>query len=219
MKKIFKKTLDKPKGIGYNILNKSKNAAFIILFHVKHYWISLDLALFITIVNPGANNIFINSSIIKLILINAAIIAVNELSKKIINDIYRMAVLVIGVIIASTTMAAFLLFVFLYANDPKAPARAPFNRHVAMVMIGCEANITAPLGSAPTITIKDTTIPKINPINVPICIPYTAPATIIGTKVSVIGNPPKLTYVAITCRIIISAVNMLIIANFLLFIR
>ena len=54
----------------------------------------------------------------------------------------------------------------------------------------------APDGSAPVITMTATTTPKAVPHKAPTPGPNSAPATIIGTKVSVIGKPPKLMKVA-----------------------
>ncbi len=183
---------------------------------MKHYCI-LFCALTITFSNPGDIITFIVNSNKKLMLTNAEMSTVKFVSKNNNNDKYKINVFVIGVIMALIIIPIFLFFVFLYINDPINPASIPFTRHVITVMMGCFANIIAPLGSAPTTTIKETMIPNTKPRKDPIHGPNVAPPTIIGINVNVIGKLPKLIYVDNSCRTIIMPANMLITAIFLVF--
>lgn len=155
---------------------------------------------------------FVNNSITKFILKNAAIIILNDESKNSIRPKYKVNVLTIGAIIADK-ISANLLFLFLnilYTNALAKPHSAPFNKHIDIVIKGREANIAAPPTSLPLITIMDTIIPKTSPIIVPTFGPYIAPDIMIGINVKVIGKPDILINVESVCN------NMIITANILM---
>lgn len=77
------------------------------------YYLQLQKPYFIILKSPGANNIFITNSIKKLIEINSPKAAANAVSKNNIKNIINVPVLHIGASAPATTIAAFLLFIFL----------------------------------------------------------------------------------------------------------
>ena len=140
-------------------------------------------------------------------------------TKNRINDKASIKVLVMGVIIALIIIPTLLFLIYLYERAPNKPASPPLTKQVDTVIIGRVANMVAPLGSKPKITIISTIIPNTKPISIPTYGPYTAPAITIGINVSVIEKPPKLIYVDNICKTIIIAANIVNIANLLFFIN